>query len=80
MPTGEKSSTATSSLPNLLMDREGRVFLTDFGIARQANEPNRTTTVNQPGHIPLHGPRAISQSTGNHSVETVRLAMLTPWA
>jgi len=34
---------------NLLMDREGRVFLTDFGIARQANEPNRTTTVNQPG-------------------------------
>ena len=34
---------------NLLMDREGQVFLTDFGIARQANEPNRTTTVNQPG-------------------------------
>jgi len=56
---------------NLLMDREGRVFLTDFGIARQANEPNRTTTVNQPGTYRYMAPEHFD-STHDRPVNATR--------
>ena len=43
---------------NLLLDIDGNVWVTDFGLAKADDAEALTETGRHRGHDPLHGPRA----------------------
>ncbi len=57
-PTSAASSTATSSRRTCCSTPNGRVWLTDFGLATRADEVTLTVSRHAAGHAALHEPRA----------------------
>ena len=45
-----------------MLDRAGKVYLTDFGIARSADQPDLTTTANRPGTYRYMAPELFDSS------------------